>query len=214
MRTRKGIIAVGIAAVALVVVGVSTIFADHEDGIAQNAACDVLYWETSEPSLTVPATANTPATAVLVTSDTIRAVCPFITLHNQFSASAAVEPGGFLSVFTRVTCQSGPCTTATAPFVQTQVCAPGNINTPGVNNLGQVFLSNPTAAADLRISGTTDTFCGATPPGAGQLRGGGSIYLVEVRAYVTNGTGAPGAAAARFDERSLAIELWNAASQP
>lgn len=224
MRFKKGLLAGAVALAALAIVGVTAVFADHEDGVARNAPCDIFYWETSEPSVAVPATASTPATAVLVTSDTVRVPCDSQTLHIQFGASATVAADGFLQTFTRITCVAGPCLTAPAPFLQPaatiigpaptgstriQVCAPGNINAGG-NNAGQVFLGRNGGGADFRISGITSTICGASPPGNGQIKGLGSDYQVEVFAYVTNGAGAPGAAAGRFDERTLTTEEWGA----
>lgn len=195
------------------------LFAAHENGEASNGGCDDFYWQAREPGENMPnevatVTASTAAAAQVVIAQQIDVPCDG-TQQITFNTSAAADAGTYISTFVRITCQSGRCMdvanppgtapTTARPFVQQQICAPGDNLEPG-NNRGTVILSNPTTFNDLRAGVSQTSFCGATPPGGGQIASG--AYLVEVLAYQTDATGQAAGSNARLDERALSIELW------
>ena len=217
MKRRTGFIAAAIATIAIVAAGASLIFAAHENGEASNGGCDDFYWQSREPhenraNESSVITAADQANAQVVISQQIDIPCDG-TQQITFNASASANAGTFLQTFIRITCLDGRCRdigvampSDAQPFVLQQVCAPGDNHEPPANNRGMVVLGNATAFNDFRAGVTQLTFCGAEPPGRGQIASG--TYLVEVLAYQTDNTGQAPGGGAGLDERALSIEMW------
>lgn len=195
-----------IALAAILITGISFIFAAHEDGEATNGGCDVLYWQSDEERLFINST--DPRAPDQIFALDVDVPCDG-TQMAHFFASVDADANTYVQTYVRATCTGGDCLEAAAPpFARTQICAPGNmrmpadITQPATNEIGVVFASggNDPNDGDDRQTNSMFAFCGATPPGAGQIAAG--AYRFEVLAFKS------GAGQAYLDERGVSIETW------